>query len=206
MKVPVHAPAVSVGVPDDPVLGLGLLVDAPTDHEDRVVQLLAGHLGRLLCLSLWECTVRLSLRQGHFSVFGHENLRLRRCGQDVLAENAFVVHLEFVVSVELRHERTVHKHFFLDQLFARGKVVASHVVAGDYFGYPWTLFVVVTSVPLGNTFVRRALFRDHMAILGKESVEDGPTTCTALVHIVAHEQELGRKLRDWLLFVGVFEL
>jgi len=43
MEVAVHAPAIAVGVPDDPVVHVLLLVVTPSDDVDGVIQGLVAH-------------------------------------------------------------------------------------------------------------------------------------------------------------------
>ena len=58
---------------------------------------------------------------------------------------------------------------------------------------------------LGPGLVGCALFCEDASVFGEETMEDGPATVTALVHVVALHQKLRRK--GWLIAqMAIFEL
>lgn len=113
--------------------------------------------------------------------------------------------VELLVSMKFCHEWAMHQHFFLDELLGWWEVVAANIVALVDCGVPWALAVVFTRVSLGFRLVWGAFLFDEMAVLRQEPVEDCPTSRAPFIQIVTHQHELGRKLRNLLMFVRILE-
>ena len=54
----------------------------------------------------------------------------------------------------------------------------------------WAVGKIAALVELRAMGVRSTFLGDHMSILGKEAMENSPSSITAFIHVVAVEQEL----------------
>ena len=119
-EVALHSPVGPVGIADDPVLGAGLLVLAPSDDDHRVVHVHPGDslvvesgvadLGAGLVDILFPLLVLVSLGQKNFLAL------LLETNQALFTENAFFVNTEHGWSLKIAVDGAISQdllHHFL---------------------------------------------------------------------------------------------
>ena len=204
------SPGGTVGVPDNPVLESGLLVSAPSDDDDWVVEILpwnsvvfesfVSHWSLLSFSSLWFIIVCFLINTeffidvSYFSGFdlGQVQNVVMKLFYSLCSQYSFCVSMENVRSLQLSVNNTISSNFFHYLLFTCVTVsFADERGLGD-FGVRLALFVVSARIALCFSEIRSALICDHVAVLAEEPMEERPSTVASFVHIVASHQVLWR--------------
>lgn len=122
-----------------------------------------------------------------------------------LNHDSWLVHLEIVIAFEFSGHGTVHKHLFSNLHICWREVVTIDVVTLRNFCIWLTVLVTWATSSLCSSCVRCALLSHESSIFCKKTVEDGPASIAAFIHIVALHHELRREL--WLVAeVAVLQL
>lgn len=111
----------------------------------------------------------------------------------ILGENSLGVHTEDVRALHFSVDRSVHHDFLHHFLLAGVAITFSDKVSVLDPGVRLTSSILTASGSLGVTEVRSAFFGDEVSVFGEESVEEGPASIAALIHVVASHEVLGGK-------------
>lgn len=129
-----------------------------------------------------------------------------RCRTIRLDHYARTVHSKIIITFEFCYQGSIHEHLFLYHFHRWFVVVTTDVITLVYLCHSRTFFKLRACLALCFSLVGSAVFGDKMGILVEEAVENGPTTFTAFVQVIAIHNLLWRQLLQFRCLFCIFQL
>lgn len=194
VEVAFHSPAGTVGVADDPVFHLQLLVVTVTDDEDGVVNLqpfklvlfprVVGQLISLLVLN--SLGLFGSSQDTHAEVV-------------IISQYTTLERLEFLSSFEVHDDGAVGSKFSNNHLFSRSSVEATEILNVSHLGDLRAVGVGRASLFEGD-LVRSTFLRSSVERLKEMSTKNTPASIAAFGKPVTGQRELRGQVYSLTVF------